>query len=127
MQPSIFPFDLSSEYFTDERCFILEHLNIPGNPACSLARARVEPGVTTALHALVDTVEIYHILNGSGEVVLGGALVREVGTGDTVLIPAGVSQKIRNTGSSDLVFLAICCPRFTPACYRDLEGRGGGR
>ena len=38
-----------------------------------------------------------------------------------VRIPAGVRQRIRNTGPTDLVFLCICTPRFEQSAYRELE------
>ena len=37
------------------------------------------------------------------------------------MIPAGCRQRITNTGRDDLVFLALCTPRFVPASYEDLE------
>lgn len=58
--------DPSSEFYTPERCFILESWNTPEDEGLSIARARVQPGVTTALHALRATVERYLILSGSG-------------------------------------------------------------
>jgi mannose-6-phosphate isomerase-like protein (cupin superfamily) len=45
----------------------------------------------------------------------------EVGPGDTVEIPAGVSQRITNTGDDDLLLQCVCLPRFTPECYESLE------
>ena len=44
-----------------------------------------------------------------------------VSAGDVVLIPPEAHQRITNTGSSDLVFLAICSPRFSEAVYVDSE------
>jgi mannose-6-phosphate isomerase-like protein (cupin superfamily) len=44
-----------------------------------------------------------------------------MGDGDVVIIPAGARQRISNTGTIDLVFLAICVPRFTPGAYVDIE------
>ena len=41
-------------------------------------------------------------------------------------MPANVSQKITNTGDSDLIFPCICTPRFEPSCYLDLETCGVG-
>ena len=41
--------------------------------------------------------------------------------GDVVLIPAGKTQRIRNVGPDDLVFLCICTPRFEPRHYHDRE------
>ena len=105
------------EFPTGERCHITELMNDADVPQLSLARARVEPGVTTQLHAL-DVREIYVILSGHGVMDTGDGEALEVGPGDCVDIPAGADQRIRNTGDRDLVFLCLCAPRFTPACYR---------
>lgn len=110
------------EYWFDEGCYILELLNDPADPAVSVVRARVAPGQTTRWHRLRDTVERYLVQEGRGEVGLGDAPVHRVGPGDVVLIPPMTPQRIHNPGPGDLVFLAICSPRFTPACYEDLEG-----
>jgi oxalate decarboxylase/phosphoglucose isomerase-like protein (cupin superfamily) len=37
-----------------------------------------------------------------------------------VLIPPSTRQRIANTGPGDLVFLAICTPRFTQGAYEDV-------
>lgn len=109
-----------AEFLTRERLFITERLNDPAAAALSLADARVEPGVTTELHKLtVD--EWYVIQSGSGLMEVGGENPFEVGPGDTVIIPAGTSQRISNTGESDLSFQCVCMPRFTEACYESLE------
>lgn len=111
-----------SEFHTDERCHIVEIQNSDDDPGCSIARARVEPGVTTQLHALCDTAERYVILSGVARAVIGGEPTPLLGPLDVVSIPAGVSQQITNTGSEDLVFLCICTPRFRQENYRDLAG-----
>jgi oxalate decarboxylase/phosphoglucose isomerase-like protein (cupin superfamily) len=41
--------------------------------------------------------------------------------GDVVLIPPMCRQRITNTGSEDLIFLAICTPRFSNDVYEDIE------
>ncbi len=110
------------EYYFHEGCFILELLNDPNDPEASIARARVEPGRETDLHALKGTTERYLILNGNGTVTVNNE-AQAVSQGHTVVIPAGVSQKIENTGSEDLIFLAICTPRFVPECYVDLTSQ----
>jgi len=105
--------------WTEERCFIVEIWNHPSDPAVSLARARVSPGVTTARHALaVD--ERYLIEKGQGRVEIDG-IETDVARGDVVLIPRGATQRIRNLGDEDLVFLCVCTPRFEPAHYEDRE------
>jgi mannose-6-phosphate isomerase-like protein (cupin superfamily) len=107
------------ELFTDEGCFITELYNLDGDAAVSVARARVQPGMRTALHT-VAFIERYVIEAGQGLVTLGEAPPFAVGPGDIVRIPAGVPQRIENTSTADLVFLCICTPRFSPEGYRAL-------
>jgi mannose-6-phosphate isomerase-like protein (cupin superfamily) len=110
----------SEGIWTEERCFIVETWNHPSDPAVSIARARVAPGVTTRRHALaVD--ERYLIEKGRGRVEIGG-VETDVHAGDVVLIPRDTTQRIRNLGEEDLVFLCVCTPRFEPAHYEDREG-----
>jgi mannose-6-phosphate isomerase-like protein (cupin superfamily) len=112
--------DAAIESRTAEACWIAETLNDPNDPALSIARARVEPGVTTAWHRLRDVTERYLIVSGHGVVSVGDAAPTGVGPGDVVLIAPGVRQRIRNEGEVDLVFYALCTPRFTEACYEAL-------
>jgi mannose-6-phosphate isomerase-like protein (cupin superfamily) len=109
------------ELWTSERCYIRELINIESIPDLSLADSRVEPGVVTELHSL-SVREWYYISQGSGLMEVGGGPQIEVGPGDTVEIPAGVSQCITNTGKDDLLLQCVCLPRFTPDCYESLEG-----
>jgi mannose-6-phosphate isomerase-like protein (cupin superfamily) len=111
---------LTPEFPTRERLHITEHLNDPAAPALSLADARVEPGVTTELHKL--TVDEWYVIHaGSGLMEVGGGTSFAVGPGDTVVIPAGTSQRVSNTGTDDLQFQCVCMPRFTQASYEALE------
>ncbi|RPH39802.1 MAG: cupin domain-containing protein [Burkholderiales bacterium] len=119
--PTLRRFDATAEYEIAERCAILELANDATDPAVSIARARVAPGVTTARHRLRGTVERYLILEGRGRVDVDGLPSAEVGPGDSVTIPAMCGQRIENLGDSDLLFLAICTPRFVPDCYESLE------
>lgn len=109
----------ADEYYFAEGCFITEWSNSPDDPAVSIARARVEPGRTTRWHCLRDTGERYVLLQGAGRVEIGDLPPQAVGAGDVVVIPPGTRQRITNTGDGDLVFLAICSPRFTAAAYVD--------
>lgn len=109
-----------AEFATSERCFITEYLNRASLRCVSLARARVEPGVTTALHS-VTVDEWYLIQAGEGLMTLGSSEPFPVGPGDSVHIPPGTAQKIANEGKGDLLFFCVCVPRFTPGCYRSLE------
>ena len=111
----------AAEILTDERCHILELSNSPDDPEMSIARARVEPGVTTRWHRVADTLERYVILDGVGRMEIGDYPPQEVQAGDVVMIPPSVRQRIANVGAGDLVFLAICTPRFKPEAYEDAE------
>lgn len=111
----------ADEFFTAEKCYITELSNSDDDPDLSIARARVEPGVTTHWHRLSGTIERYCIISGQGLMELGDLPPHEVTTGDTVLIPAMCPQRITNTGSEDLVFLAICTPRFKDDIYEEME------
>ena len=121
MKETVIPEDLSKEAYTREKCYITESSNSPEDPDLSIARARVKPGVTTRWHRLADTAERYYILRGKGRVEVGELAPQNLGAGDIVLIPPMCRQRITNTGSEDLVFLAICTPRFSNDAYEDLE------
>lgn len=120
MKPGILPYT-GNEYLIPEGCYIVELSNSELDPELSIARARVEPGVTTQWHTLIHLTERYVILEGSGQMEMGELEASTVGPGDTVLIPPRCPQRITNTGDIDLVFLAICTPRFEPHHYQALE------
>ena len=105
---------------TTERCYIRERLNDSAVPDVSVAQTRVEPGVTTQLHRL-SVREWYIISSGTGLMEVGNEASFKVVSGDVVVIPAGTSQRISNTGSDDLNFDCVCLPRFTAECYESLE------
>lgn len=119
--PRIIRNDAAAEYYFVEGCFITEWWNSPHDDEVSVARARVEPGVRTRLHRLKGTTERYLILEGQGRVEVGGLAPDIVCAGDVVVIPPATPQRIANIGDTDLVFLAICTPRFTPEIYQDVE------
>ncbi len=121
MNPFIKKQNIESEYFTNELCHIIEVSNSPDDPELSIARARVEPGVTTHWHQLRDTIERYVIQSGCGRVEIADLEPTHVGPGDVVFIPAMCRQRITNTGDNDLVFLAICTPRFRQENYQTLD------
>lgn len=121
MQIQIVRSNEADEYYFDEGCFILELSNSPADPNMSIARARVKAGVTTKLHRLKGVVERYVILSGIGKVEVAGSEPQQVIVGDVVVIPSRCPQRITNIGTEDLVFLAICTPRFTQEIYENME------
>lgn len=122
MKVKIVKADSLKEYLTPERCFIYENCGIStGDSKVSIARARIEPGVSTKAHHLKGIQEIYLISKGSGRVQIGNLQAIEVKEGDAVIIPSGTSQKITNIGKADLIFYCICTPAFTQSCYFEEE------
>jgi mannose-6-phosphate isomerase-like protein (cupin superfamily) len=121
MKEQIRKYDLNNEYFIEEQCHINELSNIPEDNEVSIAQARVSPGVTTHWHRLTGIVERYVIIQGQGIVEIGNLLPQNIGPGDIAIIPAGCRQRITNISTEDLVFLAICSPRFNSSAYEDLN------
>ena len=121
MRESIRRYDPRAEFPIREDCFINELSNTEDDPVVSIARARVPAGVTTRWHRVKNTVERYVMLEGKGRVEVGTRTPEDVGPGDVVLIPSAAPQRISNTGEDDLIFLAICTPRFVPEAYEDIS------
>lgn len=109
-------------YLEKEDCYIIENSNTPDDSGLSIAQTRVKAGVTTRWHSLRDTSERYVIISGKGRMEVGN-LVQDVVPGDVVIIPANIRQRIANTGDEDLIFFALCTPRFKPEVYVNLEGK----
>lgn len=120
-KPNILHTPESQEYYFHEGCHILELSNSPDDEEISIARARVEPGKTTRWHRLKDTTERYIIQHGTGLVEVGDLPAETVTAGSVVIIPPMQPQRITNIGTEDLIFLAICSPRFRPDCYEDTD------
>jgi mannose-6-phosphate isomerase-like protein (cupin superfamily) len=113
--------NIKNEFYTSEKCYITELSNTLDDPDVSIARARVEPGVTTRWHRLKGTFERYFIISGRGLVEIGEKPLQEVTAGDIVIIPPMCRQRVTNIGAEDLIFLAICSPRFSQDVYEDID------
>jgi len=79
----------------------------------SLAHAVIPPGQRSIRHHLKGASEVYYILEGSGRMHIDDE-VRDVRSGDALLIPPGAVQFLENTGHIPLVFLAIVEPAWRP-------------
>ena len=121
MKASIRTFDAENEYYFVEGCFITELSNSADDPGVSIARARVAPGTTTRWHRLRGISERYVIIEGTGLVEIDSLPAQEVNVGDVVIIPPEARQRIGNAGPDDLIFLAICSPRFREEIYEDMD------
>jgi len=78
MKEAIKRHNLNSEFYTPERCYIRELSNTPYDPDVSIARARVEPGVTTRWHRLKGITERYYVVTGTGRVEIGNLPPQEL-------------------------------------------------
>ena len=97
------------------------YVAVTGSLMVSYSRARAESLGYDSKIGIASRVERYVLLSGYGQVEVGDLPPREVTAGDVVLIPAGVRQRIRNLEQEDLIFLAICSPRFRPEVYEDID------
>ncbi|MEN6331763.1 MAG: cupin domain-containing protein [Smithella sp.] len=121
MKEDIKHLNLNTEFYIPEGCYITEVSNTSDDPGLSIARARVEPGVTTRWHRLNGITERYYIIEGKGVMEVGELPPQEVAAGDVVLIPPRCRQRITNSGSNDLILLAVCTPRFCNEAYEDVD------
>jgi mannose-6-phosphate isomerase-like protein (cupin superfamily) len=123
LKPTIVKASSLKEALLPEGCFLFENWGAAtfGDKKVSIARARVEPGVTTKVHWLTGVQEIYLIIQGKGKVTVGDLKPTEVSKGDVVVIPPETSQSITNLGETNLIFYCICTPAFVTECYHDKE------
>ena len=75
-------------------------------PVRFCARVRLPPGCSIGLHQHIDEDELYFIIEGAGEVSDGDSSY-SVSSGHSILTRSGESHSIENTGSSDLVLIAV--------------------
>jgi len=84
---------------------------------CTVHRVQVE---RCSVYSAYSADTRYVILR-KGLVEIGELSPQEVAAGDVMLIPSMCPQRITNTGKDDLIFLAICSPRFVQDAYEDIE------
>lgn len=104
------------EFIAGDGCRLRELFHpekTPWSLGYSLAHAIVSPGQTTARHRLKQASEVYFILEGEGEMHIDNQSAA-VGPGDAIYIAPGSWQYIRNSGSSDLVFVCMVDPGWQP-------------
>ena len=70
----------------------------------------LESGQAPPLHKHDDTEQIFYILEGEGDLIIGGEDTRyPVEQGDVVRIPASTYHSIRAKGAGTLRYLAVDC------------------
>ncbi|HOI12611.1 MAG TPA: cupin domain-containing protein [Methanoculleus sp.] len=79
----------------------------------SMGYVAVAPGNATPPHRLIGTAELVYVLGGTAEIRCDNETVtaRE---GETVLLPEGVLQSIAAAGETDLYYITVSQPAYTP-------------
>lgn len=75
----------------------------------SIAHAILKPGESSLSHRMKSSLEIYHILKGTGRMHIDNESA-EVEANQTIYIPPKAIQWIENVGDSDLNFLCMVSP-----------------
>ncbi|MEX1307772.1 MAG: cupin domain-containing protein [Eubacteriales bacterium] len=71
-----------------------------------LSYITLKPGESVGEHRHASEAEVYHCIQGEGQVLDGDERI-EVSPGDTVVLPSGTLHGLKNMGLSDLVILAV--------------------
>ena len=79
---------------------------------CSIAHAILAPDQSSLPHKLINSIEIYYILEGMGKIFINTES-KLLKTGQSVYIPSNACQRIRNIGKTDLKFLCIVSPPWS--------------
>ena len=86
-----------------------DHLQI----GYSLAHASLEVGQSSLPHILNKCSEAYYILKGEGRIIVDQEATN-VKENDVIVVPAGATQYVENTGIDKLEFLCIVSPAWFP-------------
>lgn len=70
------------------------------------AEVTLEPGCEIGFHKHTAESETYYVLAGSGDYNDNGT-IRKIGVGDVTFTPNGFSHGLLNTGSENLVIMAL--------------------
>ena len=72
------------------------------------------PGSQQALHSHTEIEQVYVIVRGRGEMIVGDERAT-VGPGAMILVPPGTDHAIRNPYDETLVYVSAASPPFDPA------------
>lgn len=75
----------------------------------SIAHAVLKPGKSSLPHVLKESIEVYYILEGTGQIHID-LEIETVEAGQAIYIPSKKKQWIKNIGKDDLYFLCIVAP-----------------
>lgn len=77
-----------------------------GNKCKLFSKVTLKPGCSMGYHKHEGNGEVYYILSGEGLYNDNGEL-KKIGAGDITWCPDGSAHGLENTGSVDLVFMAL--------------------
>ncbi len=101
------PFDpLDHAVFAPER---MGKATLHASPSLLVGLNAFEPGQSHALHAHEGMDKLYHVLAGTGVLLLDGR-EEPLRAGQLVVAPAGAPHGVRNPGPARLVLLAVLAP-----------------
>ena len=79
----------------------------------------MQPNSNIPLRSLTSN-EVEYFIKGNGKIILDG-ITFEVKSGDSLFIPKGTKQKTLNDSNSELEFLSIVEPAWTPLVEERFE------
>lgn len=100
---------LSKKLFDGKGEALIEPLFMPDEFESAVrfcARVTLEPGCSIGLHQHTEEDELYFIIEGAGEAADEDGKY-PVSAGHSILTRSGESHSIENTGSCDLVLIAV--------------------
>jgi len=78
---------------------------IPGNLRL-FSQICLEPGCSIGYHVHENETELFYFVSGCGRVMDDDTAV-EISAGDSMATPSGHGHSVENTGSENLVFVAV--------------------
>ncbi|MGD9571172.1 MAG: cupin domain-containing protein [Thermoleophilia bacterium] len=106
--------DAATPFVTTDGSTIRSLLDLSNAPVAnqSLAEATIDAGGSTVRHWHRVAEEIYYIVEGSALMEIDGE-EREVGVGDTILIPPGAWHAITASADGPVRLLCCCSPPWS--------------
>ena len=105
--------------------FSVEKLGFPGLQTMDPRIVRIAPGKTNELHRHAHE-SLFVVLEGTAEIQVGEALV-EVRPGGVAFVPRWQYHRTRNTGTEQLVALAVTDFGFCSALLGDYDRKHRGK
>ena len=115
--PEVVHLDKQPWYLAEDRAEAREIVSPRNSHAqnLSIADIRIPPGVSVKAHRHLVIEEVYHVVAGTGAMMIEGVEMT-ITRGDTVVIRPGERHGIRNDTAEELRLVVTCTPPWTPEC-----------